>query len=191
MRCSATCSHPARHNPPGPLTRPADPARWPGPRRPPGSAARPGRVPGLRRGTRKGLAIIDHFKLPSNYTECSIVVSESDFPNRGMRMAWIVGLQRWVSVATAVSLLVTAAALVFALTAAARAHADSQVLSRRLVPAAAASGVLLGQYADQQTSLRNYVTSGRATGLAAFRQAAGPVPAEQARVAGLVRGYRL
>jgi PAS domain S-box-containing protein len=106
-----------------------------------------------------------------------------------MRMAWIVGLQRWVSVATAVSLLVTAAALVFALTAAARAHADSQVLSRRLVPAAAASGVLLGQYADQQTSLRNYVTSGRATGLAAFRQAAGPVPAEQARVAGLVRGY--
>ncbi len=106
-------------------------------------------------------------------------------------MAWIVGLQRWVSVATAVSLAVTAAALIFALAAAAGTRADSQMISQRLVPAAAASGALLAQYSNQQDLLRAYVTTGQPADLVPFRQAAGPVPGLEARVAALVRGYRL
>jgi len=106
-------------------------------------------------------------------------------------VAWIVGLQRWVSVATAVSLAVTAAALIFALAAAAGTRADSQMISQRLVPAAAASGALLAQYSNQQDLLRAYVTTGQPADLVPFRQAAGPVPGLEARVAALVRGYRL
>jgi hypothetical protein len=108
-----------------------------------------------------------------------------------VRVAWIVGLQRWVSVATAVSLAVTAAALIFALAAAAGTRADSQMISQRLVPAAAASGALLAQYSNQQDLLRAYVTTGQPADLVPFRQAAGPVPGLEARVAALVRGYRL
>lgn len=73
----------------------------------------------------------------------------------GARVAWIAGLQRWVNVAVAVSLAVTAVALILALAAAASARAASQVISQRLVPAAAASGVLLGQYGTQQNLLRD------------------------------------
>ena len=109
----------------------------------------------------------------------------------GARVAWIAGLQRWVNVAVAVSLAVTAVALILALAAAASARAASQVISQRLVPAAAASGVLLGQYGTQQNLLRDYVTSGQPAELAPYLKTAGPIPGEQARVAALVRGYRL
>ena len=102
-------------------------------------------------------------------------------------MALISGLRRWVSLAAALSLAVTVAALVVALAAAAGTHASSRELSQRLVPAAAASGVLLGQYTAQQTSLRDYVTSGRAAALAPFQQAAAQIPGQQDGVAGLVR----
>src|SRR6266542_673144 len=107
----------------------------------------------------------------------------------GVNVASISGLRRQVSAAAAVSLAVTAAALIVALAAAAGTRAGSRELSRRLVPAAAASGVLVERYLAEQTSLRDYVTSGRAAALAPFRRAAAQIGGQQAGVAGLVAGY--
>src|SRR6266536_3427031 len=107
----------------------------------------------------------------------------------GVNVASISGLRRQVSAAAAVSLAVTAAALIVALAAAAGTRAGSRELSRPLVPAAAASGVLVEQYLAEQTSLRDYVTSGRAAALAPFRRAAAQIGGQQAGVAGLVAGY--
>jgi PAS domain S-box-containing protein len=104
---------------------------------------------------------------------------------------WISGLRRWVSVIAAVSLVVTVGALIVAVTAAAGTRAASRELSQRLVPAAAASGVLLDRYTAQQNSLRDYVTSGRPTALQPFSEAATQIPGQQAGVASLVRGYPL
>gem|GEM_PF-3004010 len=104
-------------------------------------------------------------------------------------MAPVLSLQRRVSIAAAVSLLVTAAALFVALAAAAHARAAGRELSARLVPAAAAAGGLLSDYNAQQSALRDYVTSGRPAGLAVFGQSAVPIPAQQARVDTLVRWY--
>jgi len=104
-------------------------------------------------------------------------------------MAWISGLRRWVSAAAAVSLAVTAVALIVALAAAANARGASRQLSARLVPAAAASGVLLDQYTAQMVSLRDYVTSARPAALAPFTQAAALIPDQQDGVASLVAGY--
>jgi PAS domain S-box-containing protein len=104
-------------------------------------------------------------------------------------MARSSGLRRWVSVAAAVALAVTAAALTLALIAAGGASAANRELSQRLVPAAAASGGLLGQYAAQQTALRNYVTGRQPAALAAYRRAARQIPGQQARVAALLHGY--
>ena len=87
-----------------------------------------------------------------------------------MSVIWISGLRRWVSVIAAVSLVVTVGALIVAVTAAASTRAASRELSQRLVPAAAASGVLLDQYTAQQNSLRDYVTSGRPGRVAAVWQ---------------------
>ncbi len=101
----------------------------------------------------------------------------------------IFGLRRWVSAAAAVSLLVTAVALALALMAAAGGRAARRELSQRLVPAAAASQVLLEQYLVQMTSLRDYVTSGRPAALAPFTQAAVRIGGQRARVASLVAGY--
>jgi PAS domain S-box-containing protein len=94
-----------------------------------------------------------------------------------------------VSIAAAVSLLVAGAILIVALAAAADTRAAGRELSERLVPAAAAAAGLLSDYTSQQTSLRNYVTSGRPAELAAFRQAAAQIPGQQARLAMLVRPY--
>ncbi len=106
-------------------------------------------------------------------------------------MVWITGLRRWVGAVAAASLAVTVAALVVALAAAANARVSARELSERLVPAAAASGVLLDQYTAQQTSLRDYVTSGRPAALAPFQQAAAQIAGQQHGVAGLVAGYPL
>jgi PAS domain S-box-containing protein len=95
-----------------------------------------------------------------------------------------------VVLAAVLPLLVTAAALVMALATAADTRAAGRELSARLVPAAAAAAVLLDEYTAQQTSLRDYVTSGRAATLAAFWRAAAQIPGRQARVAALVRLYR-
>jgi len=106
-------------------------------------------------------------------------------------VALITGLRRWVSLAAALALAVTAAGLVVALTAASSAGSAGRELSQRLLPAAAAAGLLLGDYNQQQTMLRNYVTSGTRTALRQFRQAAVPIPGQQAKVARLVRDYPL
>ena len=55
----------------------------------------------------------------------------------------------------------TAAALSVAFDAGAGSQAQGRELAQRLVPAAAASVDLLELYQDQQTWLRDYVTSGR------------------------------
>jgi CHASE3 domain len=104
-------------------------------------------------------------------------------------VAWKSGLRRWVSVAATVSLAVTAAAVIVALAAAVGARAGSRELSQRLVPGAAAAGVLLAQYTLQQTSLRDYVTSGRLASLAPFQQAAVQIPGQEKSVGGLVARY--
>ena len=108
-----------------------------------------------------------------------------------MCVAWKSGLRLWVSVVAAVALAVTAVALTAALAEAADARAASRELSQRLVPAAAASGMLLGQYTVQVNSLRDYVTSGRIAELQPFMREAGQIPGQQAAVARLVRGYWL
>ena len=104
-------------------------------------------------------------------------------------MAPVSGIKRRVSIAAAVSLLVAGAILIVALAAAADTRAAGRELSERLVPAAAAAAGLLNDYTSQQTSLRNYVSSGQPAELAAFRQAAAQIPGQQTRLAMLVRHY--
>jgi PAS domain S-box-containing protein len=105
-------------------------------------------------------------------------------------MAWRAGLSRRVTAAAACALIVTTAVLAIALSAAAGVRAAGRELSQRLVPAAATAGVLLKAYQAQQGSLRDYVTSGQAAQLVPLREAATDITAAQARLAGLVRGYR-
>jgi PAS domain S-box-containing protein len=104
-------------------------------------------------------------------------------------MAWRAGLSRRVTAAAAVALIVTAAVLAIALGAAAQTRAASRELSQRLVPAAATAGTLLKDYQAQQGALRDYVTSGHMAQLTPFLDAGRDIPAEQARLAGLVRPY--
>ncbi len=104
-------------------------------------------------------------------------------------MAWRAGLSRRVTAAAACALIVTAAVLAIALSAAAGARAAGRELSQRLVPAAATAGTLLKEYQAQQGSLRDYVTSGQLSQLEPLRAAGRAVPAAQARLAGLVRSY--
>src|SRR6266700_2752247 len=104
-------------------------------------------------------------------------------------MAWRAGLSRRVTAAAACALIVTAAVLALALGAAAGARAAGRELSQRLVPAAATAGALLKDYQAQQGSLRDYVTSGQPAQLAPLREAGSDIPAKQARLARLVRGY--
>jgi PAS domain S-box-containing protein len=99
------------------------------------------------------------------------------------------GLRWRASIVAVLAVAMTGAALSVALVAAANARARSHELSHRLVPAAAEAGALLGTYTAQQTALRDYVTDERQPDLAAFRQAGQHVPAQQARLAGLIRGY--
>jgi len=68
------------------------------------------------------------------------------------------GLRQRVAVASTVALVLAAASLAVALSAAAGGRAQGQELSQRLVPAAAAAGDLIVLYTAQQTSLRNYIT---------------------------------
>jgi PAS domain S-box-containing protein len=73
-----------------------------------------------------------------------------------------------VTAASAVALVLAAAALAVALVAATHIRAEGHELSRRLVPAAAAAGNLLDDYQAQQTWLRGYVTDGRGGTLAPY-----------------------
>ena len=78
-----------------------------------------------------------------------------------MSVIWVAGLRRWVSITAVLSLAVTASALLIALTAADTASTTGRELSERLLPATAASAVLLAEYQDEQMVLRNYVTGGQ------------------------------
>jgi PAS domain S-box-containing protein len=106
-----------------------------------------------------------------------------------MGVKWISGLWRWVSVAAVVSLAVTAAALIIALAAAGTAGSAGGELSDRLLPATAASAVLLADYLDEQMVLRNYVTSAQPSALRQYRQVSAEIPGQQEKVATLVSGY--
>jgi CHASE3 domain sensor protein len=75
-----------------------------------------------------------------------------------------------VTAASAVALVLAAVALAVALVAASHIRAQGHVLSRRLVPAAAAAGDLLDDYQAQQTWLRGYVTDGRGGTLAPYNE---------------------
>jgi PAS domain S-box-containing protein len=104
-------------------------------------------------------------------------------------VAWKAGLRWQATAAAAAALVVTGVVLALALLAGAGARSDSRELSQRLVPAAASSGALLKGYTAQQSSLRDYVSSGQPVRLAPFRAAAGQEPRTRARLAGLVRRY--
>jgi signal transduction histidine kinase len=106
-----------------------------------------------------------------------------------MSVIWISGLRRWVSIAAALSLALTATALFIALTAADIAGTTGRELSQRLQPATAASAVLLAEYQDEQIVLRNYVTSGQRIALQQYREVTAKIPGQQEKVAALVRGY--
>ena len=98
---------------------------------------------------------------------------------------------RWqVVTGSVVALVLTAAALVVALTAAASARGDSHELSERLVPAAASSVSLVSLYNAQQNTLRDYVTGGRSGTLAPYSAVTAQIQQEESHLAGLVRGYR-
>jgi hypothetical protein len=104
-------------------------------------------------------------------------------------MVWRAGLSRRAIFAAACSLVVTAVVLVVALTAAASARGASRELSQRLVPSAVAAGTLLKEYNARSSELRDYVTSGVAAELKLYNQAGGGVPATEAHLASLIRGY--
>jgi PAS domain S-box-containing protein len=104
-------------------------------------------------------------------------------------VAWVSGLGRWASVVAAAALTVTASALVVALMAEAGAHAASQELSGRLVPADAAAALLLDEYVEGQSSLRNYVTTGQPVQLLPYTAVTSQIPAQEAMLAVLLRGY--
>ena len=108
----------------------------------------------------------------------------------GVRVVRFSSLRWRVGVAAIVSLAVAAAVLSVALAAADGARAAGDDLSRRLVPAAAVSGQLLAQYNEQQLALRDYITGGNPAALVPYRHAGAQIPAQQGRLARLIRGYR-
>jgi len=105
-------------------------------------------------------------------------------------VARISGLGQRAAIAAVVAMVLTGCALAAALIAAADARARSDDLSHRLVPAAAATGLLLGQYTGQQTLLRDYITSGSQAALTDYRRLGREIPGQQQEVARLLRGYR-
>ncbi len=97
---------------------------------------------------------------------------------------------RWrVVISAAAALALTATALTIALITAARNHSDTRQLSAGLVPAAAAANSLLVQYSAEQTSLRSYVTSGRASTQPSFGEETRQADSDLARLTTLLRGY--
>jgi PAS domain-containing protein len=105
-------------------------------------------------------------------------------------VARISGLGQRAAIAAVVAMVLTGCALAAALIAAADARARSDDLSHRLVPAAAATGLLLSQYTGQQTLLRDYITSGSQAALTDYRRLGREIPGQQQEAARLLRGYR-
>ncbi len=102
--------------------------------------------------------------------------------------AWRIGMRPRVIVGSVVLLGLTAAALSVAFDAGASSRAQSRELAQRLVPAAAASVDLLELYQDQQTWLRDYVTSGHPGPLATFDGQAARIEAVGHQIGALGRG---
>ncbi len=103
-------------------------------------------------------------------------------------MALRPGIRLRVAMGSAVALALGAAALSVALVAAAGTQADGQELVQRLVPAAAASDNLLGFYQAQETTLRDYVTSGHSAVLAQFNGEAAQIRNAQDEIERLTLG---
>jgi PAS domain S-box-containing protein len=111
-------------------------------------------------------------------------------PGRGIPgLARLRGMRWKVAITAAVALTLSGAALTVALAAADGVRAAGAELSQRLVPAASVAVSLLSLQADQQNSLRNYVTAGPSGTLAPYRADAEGIRRTQATLAGLIRGY--
>jgi PAS domain S-box-containing protein len=106
----------------------------------------------------------------------------------GGQVAWTADLRAQIRLAAAVSLLLAVGSLSIALIAAADARRAGRALSERLVPAATQAVVLSENLLAEQTSLRDYVTSGRPQALRSYREAADAVPPGMGQLAGLVTG---
>ncbi len=104
-------------------------------------------------------------------------------------MARTSGLGRTLGIAAAVALLVTAIALLVAVAAAASGTAQRRELSGRLLPASSAADLIASLFTEEQASLRQYVSTGRAAALGPFRQAAALIPGQAARVGALGGRY--
>jgi PAS domain S-box-containing protein len=96
-----------------------------------------------------------------------------------------------VIVGSVVLLGLTAAALSVALDAGANSRAQGRELAQRLVPAAAASVDLLELYQNQQTWLRDYVTSGHPRPLVTFDGQSARIEAVENQIGALGRGEGL
>ena len=104
-------------------------------------------------------------------------------------MAWKPGIRWRVASGSAVAVALAAAALAVALVTAAGTRAESDELSQRLVPAAAAAVDLLNLDQAQETWVRDYVTSGHAGTLAQFNAEAVQIRNAQDRIGSLAHGY--
>jgi len=100
-----------------------------------------------------------------------------------------IGLRRRVAVTSVAALVLAASALAVALITADSMRAQGVQLSGRLVPAAAATGDLLDLCQDQQTWLRQYVTSGSPGPLTSFDDETAGLQAEQEKIGRVARGY--
>jgi len=103
-------------------------------------------------------------------------------------MARMNGLRQRVVAASVVALILAAAALTVALTAANGNRAHGRELSQQLIPAAAAAVDLTDLYSAQQTSLRDYVTDPSSGTLDTFNREQFPISNDQNRIGRLATG---
>jgi PAS domain S-box-containing protein len=99
------------------------------------------------------------------------------------------GIRLRVAIGSAVAVALSGAALGVALVTTASIQADGNEMVRNLMPAAAAAGDLRDMYSDQQTWLRNYVTSGHAGALDPFNHELAQIRQVQDQIGQLVAGY--
>jgi PAS domain S-box-containing protein len=104
-------------------------------------------------------------------------------------MARMNGLRQRVVAASVVALILAAAALAVALTAAVGSRAQGRELSQHLVPAAAAAVDLIDLYTAQETSLRNYVTDPSSGSLDTFNSEQSLISNDQNQIGRLVSGH--
>jgi PAS domain S-box-containing protein len=98
------------------------------------------------------------------------------------------GLRQRVVAASAVALILAAAVLAVALTAANGSRAHGRELSQQLIPAADAALDLIDQYAAQQASLRVYVTDPSSGSLHTFNSGQALISNHQNQIGRLVSG---